>query len=103
MDQPILIRTHLQDGEADIKALIHHDMETGLRKDAAGKVIPAHFINLVSATLNGTPVMQAQWGIGVSKNPFFEFKVKGAKSGDQLVISAVDNLGMSYSGQTTLN
>ncbi len=102
MAQPILIRAHLDGDVADIKALIHHDMETGLRKDATGKIIPAHFINLVSATLNGKPVMQAQWGIGISKNPFFEFRVKGARAGDVIAISASDNLGAEYSGQTTL-
>jgi sulfur-oxidizing protein SoxZ len=75
-------------------------METGLRKDKeTGKYIPAHFINLVTATLNGKTVLEAQWGVGVSKNPFFEFKVKGAKAGDKIAVHAVDNLDAHYDGE----
>ncbi len=104
MAQPIMMRASLNNGIADIKALIHHDMETGLRKDpATGQLIPAHFINHVTATLNGTPVMEAQWGIGISKNPFLEFRVAGAKSGDTISITAVDNLGTQFVGQATLS
>ena len=99
----IPMRVTLQGDVADIKALIHHDMETGLRKDAkTGQLIPAHFINVVTATLNGVTVLQAQWGIGISKNPFIEFKVKGAKSGDKVAINAVDNLGAQYAGEAVL-
>ncbi len=103
MPATIPMRVTLQDDIADVKALIHHDMETGLRKDAkTGQLIPAHFINLVTATLNGTTVLEAQWGIGISKNPFFEFKVKGAKSGDKIAITAVDNLGSQFAGEAVL-
>lgn len=99
----IPMRVTLQGDVADIKALIHHDMETGLRKDTkTGQLIPAHFINVVTATLNGVTVLQAQWGIGISKNPFIEFKVNGAKSGDKIVINAVDNLGAQHAGEAVL-
>lgn len=100
----IPMRVTLQGDVADIKALIHHDMETGLRKDTkTGQLIPAHFINVVTATLNGVTVLQAQWGIGISKNPFIEFKVKGVKSGDKIVINAVDNLGAQHAGEAVLS
>ncbi len=103
MTDSIKMRATQQGDFADIKVLFRHDMETGLRKDSkTGQLIPAHFIDLVTATLNGTPVLQAQWGIGVSKNPFLEFRVKGAKSGDKVAISAVDNLGQHYTGETTI-
>ena len=92
------------DGDiATVKVLMQHDMETGLRKDKeTGKFIPAHFINLVTATLNGTPVLEAQWGVGVAKNPFFEFKVKGAKAGDKIAVHAVDNLDAHYDGEVEI-
>ena len=78
----------------DVKVLIIHDMETGLRKDAKTKnVIPAHFINQVVATLNGKTVLESHWGTGISKNPFLGFRVKGAKPGDFVAINTVDNLG----------
>lgn len=103
MSDAVRMRASLQGDIAEIKVLIHHDMETGLRKNAkTGATIPAHFIKEVSATLNGTPVMSAQWGIGISKNPFFEFRVKGAKAGDKVAILAVDNLGEQYTGETQI-
>ncbi len=103
MPDAMKMRATMQGDVADVKVLIRHDMETGLRKDSkTGQIIPAHFINQVTATLNGITVLDAQWGIGVSKNPFLEFKVKGAKAGDKVAIHAVDNLGTSYTGETVI-
>jgi sulfur-oxidizing protein SoxZ len=68
-------------------------MESGQRKDAAGKTIPAWFIQEVSASHNGKVVLTAQWGTAVAKNPFLQFAVKGAKAGDKIAISWKDNRG----------
>ncbi|MHB1292781.1 MAG: thiosulfate oxidation carrier complex protein SoxZ [Sulfuricella sp.] len=97
------MRTTLQGDTADVKVLMNHIMETGTRKDAkTGKLIPAHFINHVVATLNGKTVLEAQWGPAVSKNPFLGFKIKGAKAGDKLVVNAEDNMGEKLSGEATI-
>lgn len=81
----------------DVKALLSHPMETGTRKDAKTKaVIPAHYIKEVIATLNGKTVLTIQCAAGVAKNPFFGFRVKGARPGDFVAISAVDNLGVKF-------
>ena len=92
------IRARIVSGDvAEVKVLLIHDMETGLRKDAKTKnVVPAHFINQVVATLNGKTVLESQWGTGVAKNPFLGFRVKGAKPGDFIAISAVDNTGAKF-------
>lgn len=96
MAQPMKMRATMSGNVADVKVLMNHPMETGLRKDAkTGKLIPAHFINEVSATLNGKPVLNAQWGGGISKNPYLGFKVQGAKAGDKVTISWKDNKGES--------
>jgi sulfur-oxidizing protein SoxZ len=101
MAEPMKIRATLQGDVADIKALMNHPMETGQRKDAkTGQNIPAHFIQTVTATLNGKTVMEAQWSQAVSKNPFLGFKVKGAKAGDTVTISWVDNKGDKNSEST---
>jgi sulfur-oxidizing protein SoxZ len=68
-------------------------MESGQRKDAAGKTVPAWFIQNISATCNGKTVMSAQWGTAVSKNPFMQFAFKGGKAGDKVAVSWVDNHG----------
>lgn len=103
MAEPMKIRAQMMGDVVDIKVLMLHIMETGLRKDAkTGKVIPAHFIQSVSAEVNGKTVIEAQWGVAVSKNPFLGFKIKGAKPGDKVVINAIDNKGEKSKGETTI-
>ncbi len=90
----IRIRATMQGDTADIKCLMNHEMETGLRKDSkTGQVVPAHHITNVLVTVGGKTVMDAQWGGGISKNPFLGLRVKGAKNGDEVVVSWVDNKG----------
>ncbi len=94
MADPMKIRVTLAGDIASVKVLMNHEMETGLRKDAkTGQLIPAHFITNVNAALNGKPVMEAQWGTAVSKNPFLEFKIKGVKAGDKVSVDWFDNKG----------
>jgi len=87
------IRARLKDGVTEVKVLMIHPMETGRRIDDAGETVPAHFIQMVTATLNGKTVLEAQWGTGISKNPYLTFRVRGAKLGDKLAVSWVDNKG----------
>jgi sulfur-oxidizing protein SoxZ len=68
-------------------------METGQRKDALGKIIPAWHITNVTASYNGKTVLAAEWGTAVSKNPFLSFKFKGGAKGDKVRITWVDNHG----------
>jgi sulfur-oxidizing protein SoxZ len=96
------IRAQSAGDKATIRVLMSHEMETGQRKDAAGKTVPAWFIQDVSATLNGKTVMTAQWGPSVSKNPFLQFAIKGAKPGDKVGVSWVDNKGDKRSDEATV-
>lgn len=103
MAEPMRIRATLTGDIADVKVLMNHPMETGLRKDAkTGQLVPAHFIQEVSATLNGVEVMSADLGSGISKNPYLGFKVKGAKTGDKLVINWLDNTGDKNSAEADI-
>ena len=88
------IRAWVDGDKATVKAIIFHPMETGLRKDkATGKAIPALYITEVKCEHNGKSVLTGHWGPGVSKNPFVSFRFKGAKPGDKLKVSWVDNAG----------
>ncbi len=93
MSDPMRIRAQVQGGGAVVRVLMSHEMESGQRKDAAGKTIPAWYITDMSAALNGKPVLTAQWGTAIAKNPFTQFTIKGAKSGDKINISWTDNRG----------
>ena len=68
MADPMRIRAQMAGDKATVRVLMNHEMETGLRKDSAGKPIPAWYIQEVTAQHNGKPVMSAQWGASVSKN-----------------------------------
>lgn len=93
MSDPMRIRAQAQGDKTTVRVLVSHEMETGQRKDAAGKTIPAWFIQHISAVHDGKTVMSAQWGTAVSKNPFVQFSFKGGKAGDKIAITWVDNRG----------
>lgn len=93
MSDPMRIRAQSQGGNAVVRVLMSHEMETGQRKDAAGKTIPAWHITEVTSTHNGKQVLAAEWGPAVAKNPFLQFTVKGAKAGDKIGIAWKDNRG----------
>ena len=80
-----------------------HEMESGQRKDSAGKLIPAWHINEVSATHNGKVILTADWGPAVSKNPFLQFNIKGAKAGDKVGVTWKDNKGDSRTDEATVS
>ena len=90
----IKIRAMVKKGTCEVKTLIKHPMETGQRKDKkTGKLIPAHFIQEVTCMHNGKEVLSAQWGTAISANPYMSFMIDGAKSGDTITLSWVDNTG----------
>ena len=93
MGDPMRIRAQVKDGLTDVRVLMSHPMETGLRKDTAGKIIPALYINDVKATSGGKTVLTAKWGQAISQNPYLQFRFKGAKAGDKVVVTWTDNTG----------
>ncbi len=103
MADPMRIRAVAKDGGVNVKVLMSHAMETGQRKDSAGKPIPAHFIQHVSATWQGKVVLSAQWGAAISKNPFLEFSFKGGKKGERIEVTWADNKGEKRTDEATIN
>jgi sulfur-oxidizing protein SoxZ len=104
MADPMKIRAQLRGDVADVKVLIFHPMETGLRKDeVTGQQVPMHFIQTLTATHNGRTVLEAQLSQAVSKNPFLNFRVRGAKPGDKIMVGWVDNRGEKASMESTLD
>jgi sulfur-oxidizing protein SoxZ len=93
MADPMRIRAKMEGDKVDVRILMSHEMETGQRKDAKGALIPAHFIQNVTATHNGKTVLAAEWGPAVAKNPFLAFKFAGGKPGEKIVVTWIDNKG----------
>ena len=102
MADPMRIRAQAAGDKTTVRVLMSHEMETGQRKDTAGKTIPAWFIQEVNALHNGKTVLTAQWGPSVAKNPFLQFVVKGAKAGDKITINWLDNRGDKRSDEATV-
>jgi sulfur-oxidizing protein SoxZ len=99
MASNIKIRAKGSNGVTTVKALMSHEMETGLRKDKkTGEPIPAHFIQEVTAKWKDQTVMTAMWSGGVSKNPYLSFKFNGGEAGDPIEITWVDNMGETETG-----
>ncbi|PZQ01452.1 thiosulfate oxidation carrier complex protein SoxZ [Pseudorhodoferax soli] len=103
MADPMRIRAQANGGNAVVRVLMSHEMETGQRKDSAGKTIPAWHITEVTAAHNGKPVLSAEWGPAVSKNPFMQFTLKGAKAGDKVSVTWKDNKGDTRTDEATVS
>ncbi len=103
MAEPMKIRAQLNGDTLDIKIIMYHPMETGQRKDPkTGQLVPAHYIRHIMATVNGKTVMSAQWGPAIAKNPFLGLRVKGAKTGDKVVVAWEDSKGERNSAETLI-
>ena len=102
MGERMRIRAKRVAGVVDVKILMSHPMETGLRQDADGNVVPANYIEDVVATCNGRTVLAAQWGASVSKNPYLAFRFRNAAKGDQLVVTWTDTAGDSRTDEVVI-
>ena len=103
MSDSMRIRAQAQGDKVTVRVLVSHDMESGQRRAADGKLVPAHFIQTISASYNGKPVMSAQWGTAVSKNPFVQFAFKGGKAGEKVSVNWVDNKGEKRSDEAVIS
>ncbi len=102
MSDPMRIRAQLAGDKTTVRVLVSHEMETGQRRAADGKTVPAHFIQTIKAEYAGKPVFSAQWGPAVSKNPFTQFTFKGGKVGDKVKVTWVDNQGGTRSDEAAI-
>lgn len=96
------IRALLKESTTEVKVLMLHPMETGRRKNDIGETIPAHFIQLIIVHVNNNVVLEAQWGTGISKNPYLTFYLRNTKAGDRITVKWIDNQGDSNHIETTV-
>lgn len=93
------MRAKLVGEQVEVKVIIVHPMTTGRSKNSAGDIIPAHFIQVLQARLNGKPVLEAHYGTAIAKNPYLTFYLNGATVGDKVDVSWVDNQGNRGQGE----
>lgn len=102
MSEPTRIRAQSLGDKTTVRVLMAHEMETGQRKDANGRVIPGWYIQEVIVNHNGRLVLTAEFGPSVSKNPYLQFVIKGAKAGEKISLSWKDNKGETRSDEATI-
>ena len=103
MADPMRIRAQATGGNIVVRVLMNHEMESGQRRDPAGKLVPAWHITEVTAAHNGKAVFSADWGPGVSKNPFLQFTIKGGKAGDKVSVTWLDNKNDKRTDEATVS
>lgn len=86
----------------EIKTLISHEMESGQRKDSAGKTIPRQIINKFIAEFNGKQVFAADWHSAISANPYQSFFYKASESGE-FKFSWKDDNGQTYTSTSKID
>ena len=78
----VLVPSGATKGEVfQVRTIISHQMETGLRHDAQGRVIPRKIINRFVCRYGGVEVFSADLHEAVSANPFIEFYLRATESG----------------------
>lgn len=107
-DVPVIevkIRSKRQDdGSVLLRMLITHPMENGRRKDAAsGKPIPAHYLQETTVLRGEQILARCLTGPGISRDPYFAFKLRDGKPGEKLRVEWRDNLGGSGSAEAVID
>jgi len=91
--EPIRIRAQVEGGVAHVKLLMPHPMETGLRRDGSGALVPPHHITEMRVSLGQRVVFAARMSIAVAQDPLLSFRFTGAQPGDRLRVDWIDNRG----------
>jgi len=73
--------------------IVIHPMDTGLQKDKkTGNLKPAHFIDHITFSLDGTPFTTMKVWETVSTNPYFSVNLKVPGKG-KITVDYTDNMG----------
>lgn len=102
MANDIRIRSRRHAGGIDVMVLMLHPMESGLRRDARDRRIPAHYIVDATITVDDRVVLEAQLGIAVAKDPLLQFRLADAPTGATIHVAWRDNRGAKQAATAVL-
>ncbi len=98
------LRAKIDGDVVRVMALINHPMTSDLARPMSLREFrPSHFITDIVAEHNNNRVFTANWSGAISKNPYFEFRFKGARKGDVVKLRWIDNHGNSRSVSTRVS
>jgi sulfur-oxidizing protein SoxZ len=84
-----------------IRTLLTHEMQSGLRKDKAGALIPRRIVNRFTCAFEGAVFFDVRLEPGIAANPFLEFSFRAERSG-RLDFAWHDDDGSVVTAQRTL-
>lgn len=85
----------------EVKTLVTHPMENGLRKDADGKVVPRLIVNALKVVYNDKPVLDVKLEPAIAANPFLSFFVRVEESGT-LRLTWTDDRNQSWTAESRI-
>ena len=65
----------------EVRTLISHPMETGLRHDESGRLIPRNIVHRFTCRYNDAVVFSVDLHEAMAANPYLAFHVRAAESG----------------------
>ena len=86
----------------EVRTVLTHVMETGLRKGADGQVVPRDLINTMTATYAGKEVFRASLQAGTAANPAISFHMRVPGPGE-LELTWTDDAGKKIVEKVKLN
>lgn len=84
-----------------VRAMVAHPMETGLRKQASGEMIPRNIVNAFTCALDGQPLFVWNPETAVSPSPYLEFRFI-ASTGGELVMRWIDDRNQTIEARETI-
>lgn len=74
----IALPRRIKAGEpVELRTLINHPMETGLRSDADGQLIPQNLVQSLQLSIDQQPALKVQFANGTAANPYVRLMIKG--------------------------
>jgi sulfur-oxidizing protein SoxZ len=86
----------------EVRTLISHVMETGLRKNGDGSPIPRFIVNSFTATFAGAEVFKAELHPAIAANPYLAFFMRVPGPGE-FEFTWTDDKGAKVSEKLKLN
>lgn len=77
----------------EVRTLVSHPMETGLRLDADGELIAQNLIDSLQLSLANQPLMQVKFATGTAANPYVRLLIQPSSQPQELSFSWQDQRG----------
>ncbi len=85
----------------ELRVLIAHPMETGLRSDDAGRTVPRHIIRELQIHYAGQEVLRAELSPAITANPYLSVSLRATITAP-VVCRWIDDQGREASAQAML-